>query len=463
MIVSDETEIRRDNVLEILNTTLPDFEQNSREISYLYEYYLGNTPIDGREKKIRPEINNKIKENHAHEIVAFKVGYGFSEPVQYVQRGKREGITDALEELNNYMFLAGKHAGDKALAKWWNITGIANRLILPNGKYMPDSDEAPFLIYTLDPRESYAVHSTEIGNPVIGGVMRHRKRDGTCFYSVHAPSRQFIIRDSNVEEIPIAIDRNYFFEYPADESRLGAFEGVISILDALDRLSSNRMDGVEQFVQAIMIFKNCRIDEEDAGELREKLGVSISGDNADVKLLCEALDQTQVQMFVDYLYQTVLNDCGMPNRNGGSSTSDTGSAVYQRDGWNTAEGRAKDSETTFKQSEIEFLKTALLIAKNVAGLDSDLKASDIDIKLTRRNYENLLSKAQVLTMMLGDSKIHPLTAFQSCGMFTDPGAVYQMGQKWYEEMSALLPQNSPDVGEEQESEGERVEEENSVD
>ena len=109
------------------------------------------------------------------------------------------------------------------------------------------------------------------------------------------------------------------------------------------------------------------------------------------------------------------------------------------------------------------MKTALLIAKNVAGLDSKLKASDIDIKLTRRNYENLLSKAQVLTMMLGDSKIHPLTAFQSCGMFTDPGAVYQMGQKWHEEMSALLPQNSPDVGEKHESEGERVEEENSVD
>ena len=55
------------------------------------------------------------------------------------------------------------------------------------------------------------------------------------------------------------------------------------------------------------------------------------GDNKpDLRIIAEQLDQQQTQTLVDYMYQTVLNIVGMPNRNGGFSTSDTGSAVIMR-------------------------------------------------------------------------------------------------------------------------------------
>ena len=71
------------NLIEVLNDTLSWFASNKGDIRYLWEYYKGVQPILRREKDVRPEICNKIVENHAQEIVAFKVGYQLAEPLQY--------------------------------------------------------------------------------------------------------------------------------------------------------------------------------------------------------------------------------------------------------------------------------------------------------------------------------------------------------------------------------------------
>jgi hypothetical protein len=143
----------------------------------------------------------------------------------------------------------------------------------------------------------------------------------------------------------------------------------------------------------------------------------------------EELNQTQAQIKAENDYQTVLTICGMPNRNGGSSTSDTGSAVIMRDGWEAAEARAKDSETLFKCSEKECLRIILNICRDTGKLN--LSVSDIDIRFTRRNYENIQAKSQVLVSMLQNEKIDPRLAFEHCGMFPDPELAYAMSMAYY--------------------------------
>jgi hypothetical protein len=68
--------------------------------------------------------------------------------------------------------------------------------------------------------------------------------------------------------------------------------------------------------------------------------------------------------------------------------------------------------------------------RNLGVLDMRLK--DIDIKFTRRNYENIQSKSQVFISMLAAEKCHPLLAFESCGMFSDPEGAYNMSKEWWE-------------------------------
>jgi hypothetical protein len=62
-----------------------------------------------------------------------------------------------------------------------------------------------------------------------------------------------------------------------------------------------------------------------------------------------------------------------------------------------------------------------------------LKLSDIEAHFTRRNYENIATKSQVLIAMLNNPWIHPEVAYASCGMFPDPESAYLQGKAWKEE------------------------------
>lgn len=124
----------------------------------------------------------------------------------------------------------------------------------------------------------------------------------------------------------------------------------------------------------------------------------------------------------------------MPNRNGGSSTSDTGAAVIMRDGWSAAETRAKDTESMFCEAETKYLRLILSYIKEFKP-DFDLPLVALRINFTRRNYENIATKSQVLINLLSCDKVHPLYAYISCGMFPDPEEAYNKGMEYYEQNS----------------------------
>lgn len=435
MILTDETEVNIGNVVQILRKALPYHWKNRSEISYLWSYYKGRQPILNRVKEVRPEITNKIVENRANEIVSFKSGYLMGEPLQYVSRGNAENIADAINQLNEFVFAEEKPAKDKELADWFHICGTSFRMVLPD-EMAGEDDESPFEIYTLDPRNTFVVYNNGLGNKPILGVKYVVDENGAVHYSCYSDHEYFEIVESKVVsydthilgEIPI-------IEYPLNMARIGAFELVIPLLDAINLTDSNRLDGVEQFIQALMLFHNVDISSEDFDELRERGAIKFKDIDpqlkAEINYLVSNLNQGETQTLVDHMYQTVLTICGMPNRNGGSSTSDTGSAVIMRDGWSAAEARAKDSELMFKKSERIFLKVVLNICRTLA--DMDLKVCNVEIRFTRRNYENILQKAQVLDLMLKNNKIHPRLAFEHCGLFVDSDLAYTLSAEYAEE------------------------------
>lgn len=435
MILTDETEVNIGNVVQILRKALPYHWKNRSEISYLWSYYKGRQPILNRVKEVRPEITNKIVENRANEIVSFKSGYLMGEPLQYISRGNAENIADAINQLNEFVFAEEKPAKDKELADWFHICGTSFRMVLPD-EMAGEDDESPFEIYTLDPRNTFVVYNNGLGNKPILGVKYVVDENGVVHYSCYSDHEYFEIVESKVisydthilGEIPI-------IEYPLNMARIGAFELVIPLLDAINLTDSNRLDGVEQFIQALMLFHNVDISSKDFDELRERGAIKFKDIDpqlkAEINYLVSNLNQGETQTLVDHMYQTVLIICGMPNRNGGSSTSDTGSAVIMRDGWSAAEARAKDSELMFKKSERIFLKVVLNICRTLA--DMDLKVCNVEIRFTRRNYENILQKAQVLDLMLKNNKIHPRLAFEHCGLFVDSDLAYTLSAEYAEE------------------------------
>ena len=102
VIYSDVTEVNEGNIANILQKAMVIHTANRADMEYLYRYYKGDQPILARVKDVRPEINNKIVENRANEIVSFKVGYLMGEPVQYVSRTADEKTAEMVTKLNDY-------------------------------------------------------------------------------------------------------------------------------------------------------------------------------------------------------------------------------------------------------------------------------------------------------------------------------------------------------------------------
>lgn len=441
VIYTDVDEITKENVVKVLKKAMETHDINRGEIQYLYDYYRGNQPILRRTKDIRPEICNKIVTNRANEIVSFKDSYLIGKPVQYVNRSGDDNCSEDLNKLNEFMFLEKKSARDKELVNWFHICGTSYRLVLPDtdGKSFMFS---PFRIYSLDPRYSFVVYHSGLGHKRVLGGSYVVKEDNKVVYSVYTDNMYFeIVDDKIIKAEEHTLGRVPVVEYPLNSARLGAFEIALPLLDAINDASSNRLDGIEQFIQAIMVLKGVDIESEDFKKLKELGGLKVPIEG-DVDYLVQELNQGNTQTVIDDLYQSVLTICGMPNRNGGSSTSDTGSAVIMRDGWSDAEARAQSTEDMFKEAESEFLLLAIYIYNTFC--DRDLKPSAVETRFTRRNYENIQAKSQVLTTMLSNNKIHPRLAFEYCGMFIDPELAYTESMAYYEEQAREMVQQTAD-------------------
>lgn len=429
VIYTDETEITRKNILDVIDKAMEIHKTNQAQIEKLYDYFKGDQDILQRTKDIRPDILNNVCANRCYETVLFKTGYLVGEPIQYISRSM-EDKTDDIALLNRYMEDASKDSLDELLVKWFHIAGTAYRAALPP---LDNEADVPFRAEDLDPRSTFVVYSSSLGHAPMLGVTITAMEDDSVIYSAYTKTEYFLIKDDEIKEhgnhimgdVPIV-------EYPLNEERMGAFEPIISLQDALNKCLSNKLDGIEQFVQALLVLQGIDIeDQEEVFANIEKLRGIVLPENGDAKYLVQELNQTQTQTVVDNLYQTMLDICGMPNRNGGSSTSDTGIAVVYRDGWESAEARAKSTERIFKLSERRFLKLILNLTNSFAH--TDLSVGDIDIRFTRRNYDNIATKVQVLDTMLNNPKIADKLAFDYCGMFADPNLAYMLSKAEYEE------------------------------
>ena len=291
-IFTDVTEITRDNVLEVLRKALITHWSNKADMEYLYAYYKGRQPVLNRQKEVRPEIKNTVVENRANEIVSFKVGYLMGEPIQYVSRSDSKSVADKITTLNGYCLSEDKAAKDKELADWFHICGTAYRMVLPDSVFERESDEAPFEIYTLDPRFAFVVYANSIGEPPVMGVKYIQRSDGAVIYSIYTKDRYFEVENQSMivrEEaqslgIPI-------IEYPANNARLGAFEIVLPLLDAINTVDSNRLDGVEQFVQALMLFHNVDIFGDDFAKLRDEGAIKFKDEGVNIVCIPGTIDR----------------------------------------------------------------------------------------------------------------------------------------------------------------------------
>lgn len=439
IIYSDAAAITADNVIAELKLAQAIHLENEQDERYLYDYYRGITPIDGKINDVRPDINNRVNENRASEIVTFQTGFLLGEPIQYIGKHTDDTRSEMIRQLNDYMEAENKSAADNQLAKWAHICGTAYRLTLPDGEADLELSEAPFTIMVPEPWDAFVIYSSQVHKRPLAGVVIVRHNNGTYDYNVYTKTDYFLVTGSRweiAEHKAILHNEVALIEYPLNAERMGAFEKVLPLLDAINTIQSERVDDVEQFVKSFLALIGTELTDEQIVQFRKHKMLFLP-DGSEAKYIATGLKQTDVQTLKDDIVDAINEICCMPNRNGGSSTSDTGAAVIYRDGWQDAETNAQNTELSFRAPEKRFLRLVFGICRDRRGVPIDMSLSDVDIKFTRRNFANLSAKVSAFVALAGASsqgQLHLKDAFSLSTLFPDPESAFAEAVKWKDEL-----------------------------
>ena len=434
-IFTNEPIITERNVVAVLNKALNVHARNRAEEVYLEKYLRGIQPVLDRQKVYHAEICNKVVVNIANQIVTFKTAEFAGEPIQYISRGSKKSVPKKVETLNSLMMSEGKQSKDMKLAFDMFTYGVGYRLVLrdkaegvANGELY---DEAPFEIYIPDPRNTFVIRLNDVSKRVVAGVtyVYLDPNEAKVRYTVYTPNVTYTIEGTPLSagKIVSTVYHNFgavtLIEYPCNNVYMGAFEAVLPLLDAYNLTTSDRLDGIEQFIQAIMVFEGVDITAEQLTELKElgalKIPPSGDGSNGRVYYLNEQLDQSQTQTLIDDLYHTILQIVGMPSQGTGkTSDSSNNGAVLMKNGWWNAEARSLETEGGWKQSETDFLKIVLKVCRD-SNVLNNLSVSDVEPKFGRRSYDDLLVKTQSFSTLTA-AGCPPIQAFTFSKLSKDP-------------------------------------------
>ena len=454
-IFTGESEITDQNVVDVLEKALVVHKKNREEIVFLQNYVRGIQPILHRVKNYNAEINNKVVVNIASQIVTFKSSEFAGEPIQYVSRGSGQKGNEEADEpipvkvakVNNMMIAEGKQTKDLELAQNMFTCGVGYRLTFHDTGTDPSDylDEAPFEMYIPDSRNSFVVRSADVTKKVMMGVTYVYKEPplGSPEYTVYAPNVTYTIGEKEGKLAVLNSVRHNFgmvtlIEYPCNPNYMSAIEPVIPLMNAINLTESNRLDGIEQFIQALIVFDGVDISREDFLELKDLGAIKLpatQGGNGGRKLyyLNEQLDQSQTQTLVNDMYKTILQIVGMPAQGDGtSSDSSNNGAVIMKNGWWHAEARALETQAMWKKAETDFLKVVLKICDEHNVL-TGLRISDLEPRFWRQSYEDLLVKTQSFST-LRTAGMPAIQAFTFSHLSRDP----ESDAIVYDEYQAML-------------------------
>lgn len=422
--------ITANNVVKVIGDTIGVFYWNKPVIKYLWNYYKGDQPVLYRHKLANEDITNKIVENHAYEIVQFKVGQTYGEPIQFISRKDDEAINKAVDILNDFMADANKQEKDIKAGEWQSATGTSFKAV------QPKNGDVPFRIVAPTPLNTYAIYNESTEEPILV-VQELKDEDGNWYKMAFSDTTSFRIVDSKVVEAKLhTYGEIPIVEFPNNHERISDIELVIGMLDAINNMQSNRMDSIQQFVEYWVKFVNCDVDEEQFEKMKMNHALvvkSINKDNkSDVEIMTQELNQTQCQVAKDDLLDNLQAILAIPNRESQNSGGDTQGAVSLRAGWDFSKSRAKLKDPIVKSAEKRLAKVVLNVIR-IQDHDLGLSLRDFDVQINHSPQDNMYTKSQTLYQLL-QAGIHPLVAIKSVGLWGDAEKTFLLSKPYLDNL-----------------------------
>lgn len=450
--------INSKNIIDALNLALKIHYENARDIRYLLDYHNGVQNILNRKKDIRPDVDNKVIVNYANTFTRDIIGYTYGKPMQYVARRSDNGeiIKNEVRLLNDYAEMNDKSASDQEKATNASIYGISHRAIFPR-KNCSD-DEAPYYYINLDSENTFVAYSSQLDREPVFACTYTKSyginESNYVLYTVYTVDSIFVYKvpfagidydsyivstvtkDHLVKGFPKKNPMGMIpiIECENNQFRMGHWETSITLMDAINKVASDSVNDIEQFVNAILVAVNAEFSEEQMLNVKNNKYAEIrstQGLNADLKYIQAQLDGTSVEQLRQYLEDSLRAIVGIPDRKTrGGGGGDTGDAVKLRDGWADMEVVARTTETFNKKSEKKELKIILKILKDLKKIQKT-SIINVDIKYPRNKTDNLNSKVTAYTSLLGSQTVAPNDALDIVDITSDNAEVIARGEEYW--------------------------------
>lgn len=444
------------NIVRALNLALEVHRDNAVEIHSLVEYYKGDQNIFNRVKDVRPDVDNRVVINYANTFTRDIIGYTFGKPMQYVARrtddeneSGDDTIKDEVRLLNDYAELADKPASDQDKATDCSIFGVAHRGVF--ARRILDDNESPYYYLNLDSERTFVAHNSQLGGEDAFACTYIESYEGSTIaytlYTVYTKDQIYLFKSPYrnsymIDEAdlvagypkPNPLGMIPIVECENNQFRMGHWETSITLMDAINKVASDSVNDVEQFVNSILVAINAEFTEESMVNVKKNKYAEIrspQGLNADLKYISGQLDGASVEQLRQYLEESLRAVVGIPDRKTrGGGGGDTGDAVKLRDGWADMEVVARTTEKFNKKSEKKELKIVLKILKDLKKI-SKTSMINVDIKYPRNKTDNLNSKVTAYSTLMATETMAPEDALDIVDIISDIAEVVARGEEYW--------------------------------
>ena len=434
-IINDEKQ-DLETVKSILSSVMETHKTNIEEETELFNIFLNDPSWWSKVKVQRDDINNKVSVPTAWSLTRTLNGYCFGEPIKYlykdIDNNEEQNLTEEqqskqkqIEILSAMLDTQHNHDSTTMATLCASICGLGYKLALPATDEEMEDNGIPFVINEtiIYPQNAGMVYSdTPIPREVMGFLIGKYYDETTGEvkgnqYTCWTKYYQYVLKDSDSGEgfdvVKQIVDNKEFEAYPLVYQRIplievernafrkGDWEVAKDLLTLRNELISTRQDDIQQIVDYVLILTNCEFetDEDKKSALNNRLlslKVSDPMNKPTVEILKNALEQSGLQQYSDYLDLLIQETVGVPNRQErGGGGGDTGQAVKYRNGFRDLENNAGIIIPKMDKAELKFLSLCIKICQNSKNNRlTNLMPYEVRCKFMRTLNDDIVSSAQ---------------------------------------------------------------------
>lgn len=358
----------------------------------LSDMYEGKHNILRLAPKEKYKPDNRIVVNYAKYLVDTFNGYFIGTPVRV--RHENTSIGEYLELLDAYNDQDDNNA---ELSKICSIFGHGYELVF-------NDETANVGITYIDPREAFVIYDDSIRQKPKYAV-RYFINDDNLIEGTYSDdySIVYFVQDKDGYRVTDIVE-HYFggvpmIEYVENEERLGVFENVITIIDAINKAISEKANDVDYFSDAYLKVLGAVLEDEELHKLRDTRIINIANDdinNLVVEFLSKPEADTTQENLLNRLTDMVFQISMVANISDESFGNASGVSLRYK--LQSMDNLAKTKERKFMSGMLRRYRLIANYPLSKIGKDDWLK---LKFSFTRNIPANLLEESQIAGNLAG--------------------------------------------------------------